>query len=499
MSKPELPLEPAERQRPYLEEVLEHHPELPLGVADISHRVSEAEVAEELNEPGYALDQTPSWLAAVQSTYDLIGEKPILGADLGTSTPRQPARLRMHSFERVGARGRDLGRWLRSDEAIRLMLRDSEKLKLVSDAVSGLEKSQTDILDDLLSSAIQKVLFTITTAESKLVKNRPSEQLKQRLKSCISNQRVIYVEHHGNHETRFEQVDQGMTYLEAISALEIPSPLARLSKLLLASSQNGEDINRTTARHDKIPAGLELANQYIDWQVNRLAHIIGGNPRYKPARFFSMDKADPRDIAISSIRKTPYQVASSGVFSHAIKSLEDPRQHIQGSLFEELPFPDNSLATITCFDAWPFHFQLDEDLHTNHEDYGEVALQTLLGWYQKLAYGGKIVVFPWTVKTTNYLDAKASERVLKAVTVQLAKELNHTVSIDLIHRDTLAGYMMSPTDFETSQGGLSILAAPNEYFEVLVINKPLKRSLKNREKRIAERRHPGVFSEAEVI
>ncbi len=170
------------------------------------------------------------------------------------------------------------------------------------------------------------------------------------------------------------------------------------------------------------------------------------------------------------------------LFSHATKSLSDPRQHVTGSMFK-LPFQSNSVTLITSIDSWPYHFQTDPAVHGEDADFQEVALETLLKWYDTLAYGGKMVIFPWAIHRDSYEEAKVERdiEVLDAVRTAFSAATKQMVHGARASRSTLESWM-SVADQETAEGTSPIFEATRGWnadedpYDALMINKPSARS-----------------------
>ena len=450
---------------------LEVKPPLPVGPVDIAPIVALGSEIEP-SEPGYAWERLPGWIAEVMGVYDNIGNRPIIGVDLCSSIPVYAQILRAHEFSRDGARAAELARSLFSDEVM-------PQLKTAGLAPISRELAKDRAAKALLGSAIQETLYTITAPAAERKEKGLNEVLYSELLLRLLEQDVSYEEYHVGSDLHFNTTHHPQTYFEAVSAVRIPSADALAARARLATGR-GWPSDRLLAQKATEPVGEERAFELIEWQAAHLTRTIAGNKRYRPARFFSFDAASPRDIAVSSLANTPQATQELDIYSHAVGNLFDRDQHIQGNVFEELPFPDESLALITCFDGWPFDFQLDESLHTNHEDFGQVALEMLEGFYRKLSPGGKLVIFPWGVHTQSHLEKKAAQRVMDGVVAEFARRVGHGVDKKVLHRETLHGWMSS-ADRETSELNSPVFNLDDDHFVALVVTKPKSSSLRNRD------------------
>lgn len=454
----------------FLDDVLSWRPPLPAGELDVFTHTS-SEESEEATEPGYAWERLPGWIAEVQGVYDNVGKKPIVGVDVCSSVPVYAQTLRAHEFARSGARGNELMRALFSSETFAQL--ESTTLLPITSALSKDKSSR-----ELLAAAIQEVLYTVTEEETRRDNDKPNPELMSRLEDKLTNQSVIYEKFHVSSDLHFRTTESDTTYFDRLVSQQIPS-LAALSARARLSEGNGREDDMLLAKSTE-SAGSEQAQKLIKWQARYLADHISGNRRFRPARYFSMDIADPVQIASSSMVNSPQPSQEIDLFKHAINSLGNTKQHIRGSIFNKLPFPDNSLALITCFDAWPFHFQLDEEQHTQHEDFGKIALDVLVGFYNKLAPGGKIVIFPWAVHSDSHSERKAADRVLDAVAVEFSRLIKHGVNRQILHRETLESWM-SIADKETLDKMSPVFNDGVDHLEALMVVKPKESSLKNRE------------------
>lgn len=442
---------------------------MPAGTLDV---VSQTENAE-ATEPGYAWERLPSWLAEVHGVYEEIGSRPIVGVDVCSSVPIYAQTLRAYEFARSGVRASELVRTLFSNETF-AQLADTT-LQPVALALSKSKDARR-----LLVAATQEVLYTLTADETYRDDDRPNRKLISHLEQQIATQHTTYEKFHVSSDLRFKTTDSKATYLEKVTDLAIPSDLALTARTRLSQGVGDTNADIKLAKDTKL-VGEDQAQKLIRWQARYLADHISGNKRFRPARFFSVDIADPQEIASSSAMNSSQSSQQLELFKYAMNSLGDANQHIQGNIFDKLPFPDNSLAHITCIDAWPFHFQLDEKKHESHEDFGKVALDVLIDFYNKLAPGGKIVIFPWAVHSDSYAERKAADRVLNAVAVEFARQIKGCVNRQIHHVETLESWM-SVADKETSDKMSPVFSNGVDHLEALMVTKPKESSLRNRER-----------------
>jgi hypothetical protein len=212
--------------------------------------------------------------------------------------------------------------------------------------------------------------------------------------------------------------------------------------------------------------------------------MVIGNPRYRPARFLSMDVVPPSEIALSSILNTPETTQNLDVFSHAVNSLFDPNLHFSGNLFDELPVPDDSLALLTCYDAWPFYFQTDEREDIPSDEVRQAITGTLQGFYDKLAHGGKMIFFTWSAQAESNEQRQAINQTLRDAAAEFGAQNGVPFDLRGIHRKTLHEWM-SPSDRTTAANMSPILGSEDDYFFALIVSKPKQSSLKVSAKQIA--------------
>lgn len=478
MASPETKSNPGE----YLNDVLFWRPPLPVGKFDYSDIISGAETLRDL-EPGYAWERVPRFVAEIKETFDRVEADSLDCLDVGSSVPNYTQMLRAIQFGRSGDRARELEGPLFGSPVFE-KLRKNGRADL-NPLVVALSKDRT--ARALLTAAIQEVLYGITPEEASSV-----EMLKHRFVHQLVNQRQIYLEEPGNIDIeaawgiRFSAIETEQTYLELLTQLAIPSREATAARQRLQQRQQEHagsnpdqqtfdfvseyDMADRTLAQQTTAVGLDLVSQYFAWQTDYLANSIAGKSRFKPARFFSMDISEPSAIAMSSLVNTPATTRSMNLFSHAIGSLFDKRQHIKGDMFKPLHFPDNSLALITLFDGWPFHFQVPEGVSPTPEKITNVALATMEHYYDKLAYGGEIVIFPWTLPNAG----PEEEHLLKTIEVELGNRIRNNTSIKRYPSGVLKTFMMSESDKVTAESASRIFLGGNDSYEVLVIQKPKK-------------------------
>jgi hypothetical protein len=118
-----------------------------------------------------------------------------------------------------------------------------------------------------------------------------------------------------------------------------------------------------------------------------------------------------------------------------------------------------------------------------------------MGWYDKLAYGGRIVIFPWTTQSENYTDTKANKKVLEGALLEFCRQVHHGVSRDMLPREVLREWM-SISDHETSENLSPIFKSKDPYFEALVINKPEQKSARARKAALGRMATEGLLTQA---
>lgn len=261
---------------------------------------------------------------------------------------------------------------------------------------------------------------------------------------------------------------------ERLAAKQLAMKRGALSpELFLAETEADRELARSTQA-----VGKNVIEYFVAWQARKLAQLIVNDPiRFKPARYLSMDYAEPMDIALSSLKNMPEVARSRPIYGHAVSSLFDPYQHIQGNMFEPLPFPDNSVTLITGFDGWPAHFRTDPEIHGPDADFGQVALNALLHFYQKLAFGGKIVISPWGTLRKDHRDEKADEKVLDGVLTEFSTRTGQHAHVARASRSTFEGWM-SVADRQIAEVS-PIFQLRGDSVNSLVINKPKESSYKS--------------------
>ncbi len=478
----------------HIDEILHARPPIPSGRADLSELIKELEELS-AGEPGYAWERLPAWLAKVSETYQSIPKDlPIVTLDIGSSVPLYAQLLRGKEFSRDGTRASELVAATFNNEAFEELRDYDERLVPIAHQIARDEEARV-----LLIAAVQDCIYQITPEEA-AGEARTNPLIEERmLEKLLSNWQSKYIRDTGGSDVesgwslRFETIESELTYFERVAEAGITTTDAHRAKLILAQEAELTDYHQAQLRLDGVngkiddyrelahqtkPAKAELAVKYIAWQAKFLANMIVGNPRYKPARHLSMDSTDPTQIAASALANTPETTQNLHMFSHAMVSLGDRHQHLQGNVFDKIPFPPNSIALITCFDAWPFHFQTDDRPGGEKEIYN-AAVATLLELYDKLAYGGKIVIFPWATNKSNYSDRKADKRALEAALVEFSRHVGHGASRDLVATEVLKSWMSS-SDEQTLETMSSIFTSKDTHLDVLVISKPTEKSAKAR-------------------
>lgn len=475
-----------------LAEILSFRPEIPSGAIDIS-AIEDLAEAQEATEAGYAWERLPLWLAKVGETYKETDGTPIVTLDLGSSVPLYAQLLRSLEFRRSRQRADELVKEVCGDDSLSKLRADKGHLKALHKAAS-----RDKLGRELLATAVSECLYEITPEESQNTDDARLAFRKRLLEKIVSIDYTYELDGSvKNIETgwqlRIDKEDQETTYFEHLESLLVPTPEAVHAGLRMVAAREARGITyinqaalleeRKLAKQ-KQPAGTGVVSEYVLWQSDELARKVVGNKRYKPARFLSSDVSDPMEIAKSSIKNTPDATKSLNLFTHAVSSLSEPSQHLRLNMFEPLPLPDNSISLITLFDSWPLHFQRDPNIHDDDEDSGEIAIKMLKGLYDKLAYGGKIVIFPWKTNKEHYSDAKADDRVLDGVMWSLSDDLNHSIDRSSLNNRVLTSNLMSDSDREVSDRMSPMIDDRYRGLTALVITKPSKSSMKSRGKNV---------------
>ncbi len=455
------------------DEILNERPPLPVGRLDLSELASTlGHVA--TSEPGYAWERVPRWLAQIEESFkvekeDLVDNiEPIVCIDVGSSLPLYTQHLRGHLFRRSGRHASDLAFGILNGEASKA-LRDSQ---LKSSALLGAVSNSPE-LRGLLESAIQEILYSLSPADvAKDPANR--EQFRSRVIYQLAHQTARYVKpsSHGTADMearwglRYEVIESPASYLQALSHQGVvPTDESRAARQRLAAgSRDAADME---AAKQMVALGTRSALELIRWQADQVVKHIVDNPRYRPARFISLDISDPEVVAASSLANTPASTQAMDLFTHAVQSLFDSRQHIVADLLKPLDAPDNSITNITCFDGWPFAFQAAD----NTDEFIELGTQTLLSFYRKLAPKGRVIIFPWELPAGSPISPAAISEIKLNVVPHIIGEF----SIRSISADQLRSYMSS-SDRQTADLHSSIFRYGNRVFDTLILSKA-KRSV----------------------
>lgn len=511
--------QPSRMPEQFYDEVLLWRPPLPVDRIDFSGLFDPEKIDPKTLEevPGYAWDRLPRWITEIEDTFKRTPEKPVVCIDLCSSVPLNAQMLRALEFRRSGERGREIVGHLFHEDSYDEM--QEPATRALHYAVSG-----DETIRRLLESAVQAVLYTRNSydmAEGDV--ELASERLAARLGEVLPNQTVSYEQEISgrNQETSwglyFSSVNEDRNYLEALALIPLLTARARETakgleaaivqhkldhpdevsttkkERRLARQQRSDQFKEQHARDIQLaretkPAGETLAREYMAWQIDVITKQIAGNDRYRPARFLSLDLARRDAIAASSLHFTSDATQATNLYTHAVRSLFDPRQHLAGDMFEPLPVPDNSLTFITIYDGWPFGSSFD------NQEWGEfdredieacisVAVDRLFNFYQKLTYGGKLVIFPWATFDN---DANSAE-ILRRVTGELSLLTGHGVNRPLFHVASLEE-LMSESELTYTKGLSAIFDdEENNFLEALIVEKPDRDLVKRHAKALGRR------------
>lgn len=475
----------------YLQVALDTKPSIPCGVVDLGEIAKILDTFEP-TEPGYAWERLPGWLARIEQVFQDIGNAPIIALDIGSSVPIYVEMLRSLEFSRDRRRASGVVSGLFNEASFSKLRERKGYLKKLHTAVA-----RDSAARELLETVVAECLYQITPREAQTGFSENEKSLLPFMESVIRKMTkvdyIYYEDESGTIESswglQISKDQKDITYIDRLSQLELPTYEAFSAGVKLSQHFNSNDKTKFNteelkelkeAAQEKASSNEGIITEYILWQVDQLARKIVGNRRYKPARFFSSDSADPKVTAASSLKHTPRPTQELHIFSRAIDSLVRSKCHLSHNIFDEPPFPDNSLALITCFDAWPLHFQKDPSRHTKDQDFQTITVDVLEGLYKKLAPGGKIVIFPWRTSRKLYQDEKDDRKILNSVKIELARRVGHGIDESTLHIQTLREEMMSQSDIHTSELLSPVINKRYEDVSALVITKPKESSLKTR-------------------
>lgn len=449
----------------YLDEVLHYRPPLPIGQVGLNDIPElSAAAAGQATEPGYAWERLPRWLTEIEDAINR-SDKAIVAVDMCSSVPLYAQLLRGLEFKRSYERAADL------IAALSQTSPDNPNYPALRE-VHHSAQGKKDALTGLLRSVVQTVLYTLNKYDMADGDTQMSQdRLSARITALLSEQIDIYRvdRDSGDQESRWQikywAERQSSSYANLLAQVGYRTPEAIDAGIRMQQEGFNEFDARQAAK--RTPLGPEGAEAYIRWQSDTLASMIAGNNRYRPARFISLDFADPTEIARSSQLATPESTRQMQLFSHALRSLFDPNQHIRGNIMSPLDLPDDSVTLITCFDGWPFYNSVEGLKQMQREQLVDQATEIIHGWYQKLAPGGKLVIFPWAIQD----EVSLSTTLLDAVSERVSLLIGHEVSETKFHTANLRHHM-SDSDRAIADTVSTIFTPGAMSTKGLIIQKP---------------------------
>jgi hypothetical protein len=432
----------------YWEALLAWRPPMPVDYPSIMDLEIEA-VGYIPQTPGYSLvERLPRYQAAMEALFKLPSPIPRVALDLYCSVPLYPQANRGIELKRCAEGADELMSSLFKIMPVRGPQKESHGHRSKESREHTLEDAwfnhlhyaaaRSEEARDLLHATIHHVLYTLNSYDMAGGNQREAtRRLQARFMALFGAQIATYAfsetgdDIESRWQIKFHSQQQHATYQERIAYLPCRSPGAiRAGQRMEGHGYNPQDAELAK---EKVYPGEVLAEKYIEWQAHTLARLIaesGGH--YQITRFASMDWADPREIALSSIKNLPRSIQNMNMFPHAIRSLFEPH-HIVQDLSKKLEVPDNSITLITAFDGWPFNTSLGGLTDQEVDDYCNEGANRIFGWYKKLTYGGKLVIFPWTIRG----EDPRVRSVLDSIESQLSLRLGHGVRSDRFHPATL--------------------------------------------------------------
>ena len=471
----------------YLYDLFETEQPLPVGAPDISFLRNLVQLAEP-SAPGYAWEGVTGWMADVRDVRKSVAG-PMLFVDACCSVPVFKQRGMASEFARCGANTRSIVRnvLLHEDSIMKLKANDPDVLPIAK----ALSRDQLGRI--LLESALQEALYGMTISQWE-----NAELFRQSFFHKMLDHKAIYYQEKKRHETdteagwgnRFSVRESDQNYLEAVSALLMPTPDAlaagetlrteygKLQKLAHdRKSVEGREAARTlgqdayfhslvAAARQRLPAGRDRAARFIDWQSAMAAHAVVGNPKCAPTRFLSMDVLPPEEIALSSLAHTPLETQAMNLYPHAVLNLLDPGQHMVGDICKPLELPDNSVALFTIFDGYPYYERLKANSLAEAASFIDKTAGILVGIYKKLMFGGQLVIFPWELQEGGEL----ADSVMGAIEDEVSKRIRQGIDLRKFHHEILLSWM-SPSDRAIMLNKSSIFNSGSKSSKALIITK----------------------------
>jgi hypothetical protein len=456
-----------------VENALRNRPVMPLGDLAILTCLAH-ETEQQLETPyGYAWTRLAVWLIS-RDSYREVDADAIVRLSNCSSVPYEAALAMGEEFNRRGRKASEIVRSLLSETSMQPLKTSEDTQELLPLAVALTKHSKgknarfdptSSLARDLLVAAVHRTIYEITLDEFNDI-----EKLKIRLRDTMSSQRYMYIQDldFGDIESswgvRYEYKDAGQTYLDAVSSLGVPSPAALQARRQLRT--DAQNVSLREAARETVPAGDELAQKYIEWQVGKAAALIFGSPQLRPYRSLSMDIAPPDTILEGSLANLPPSLVGSNIIPHAFASLYNEQQHLRGDTYKPIPAPDGSLALITNIDGMPYH---SSPAHTEAEvsRFKERNIAMLVDGYAKLAPGAELVIFPWDVAN----GGPEQLQVLDEIVYEFGNLIRNSVDRRVFHLSTLKDWM-SDADRQIAEELSPIFRSGRHHFEALIIRKP---------------------------
>jgi hypothetical protein len=472
----------------YIEAVWESKPVLPVGWIDISDFVQDVKDGSSTIDvsSGYAWQGVREWVVDHHRVFDEARAKgPILIAEFCSSTPLAAQRTRVHEFTRCGDKARVLVRTICANRPVEGSRRIAPELIPISQALAKSTECRS-----ILEAALQKTFYELTPSEKNNLR-----LLQTTLRQNIAAQLYTYEleirqgDKESDWKARYRYREHANSFAKMVAELQVSTEpaieaerqlgldLTYRSMRAVANSKQVSEFYRSMAINGlsnyqslvgltsrKREIGSDAATQYIDWLSHTAAVYVQRNQHIQPLRVISVDIADPDSIILSSDANLPNETKSMNMYPHAIISLINPLEHIQHDIFEDLPVPDDTVTLGISFDGIPYHALSPEHTQQDLDNFADKMVVMISNLYKKIAVGGQIIYFPWSIpenhptgqrligrwlmQTLSRLSGFDSagfltpeERTMDWIIEQLSDRLHHSVRTETFHVNTLRSWM----------------------------------------------------------
>lgn len=231
------------------------------------------------------------------------------------------------------------------------------------------------------------------------------------------------------------------------------------------------------------PVGEEQAWVFARHFAEESARLIIAEGLNRAFASYSLDVESAAELLKAARQSFTTNTQELGIFKRAINRLESgDEHHLTYDLFDperDLPIENESISQITIFEGWPFYFKIPAEASPAEKQYYKDFAQTRFkALIRKLKPGGRMVIWPWQV-----LDGGPEDIELLDQLFDIAAEEGRREGAQLVRysAEQVREWMTEEERDQTARNSPLMQAHQRSFTGLLFVKPdPLKRDIKPR-------------------